>query len=105
MAKDKVEAKEVELSEKQKYIQLQLTDLANKEKNLMFQLDQVKASQQVFKQAFIDASKKVSDEVSEEKEQNMDILIPLAIITTVVLFSIKKFKPQVWKKIVTKFKK
>lgn len=68
MAKDKVEVKEVELSEKQQYIQLQLTDLANKEKNLMFQLDQVKASQQVFKQAFIDASKEVSDEVLEEKE-------------------------------------
>jgi hypothetical protein len=68
MTKDKVEAKEVELSEKQKYIQLQLTDLANKEKNLMFQLDQVKASQQVFSQAFIEASKEVSDEVSEEKD-------------------------------------
>ena len=68
MAKDKVEPKEVELSEKQQYIQLQLTDLANKEKTLMFQLDQVKASQQVFNQAFIDASKEVSDEVSEEKE-------------------------------------
>ena len=65
MAKDKVGPKEVELSEKQQYIQLQLTDLANKEKNLMFQLDQVKASQQVFKQAFIDASKEVSDEVLE----------------------------------------
>jgi hypothetical protein len=35
----------------------------------------------------------------------MDILIPLVIITTIVLFSIKKFKPQVWKKIVAKFKK
>jgi hypothetical protein len=34
----------------------------------MFQLDQVKASQQVFSQAFIEASKEVSDEVSEEKE-------------------------------------
>ena len=68
MAKDKTESKEVELSEKQKYIQLQLTDITNKEKNLMFQLDQVKASQQVFKQAFIDASKEVSDEVLEEKE-------------------------------------
>ena len=68
MAKDKVEAKEVELSEKQQYIQLQLTDLANKEKTLMFQLDQVKASQQVFSQAFIEASKEVSDEVSEEKD-------------------------------------
>ena len=65
MTKDKVEAKEVELSEKQQYIQLQLTDLANKEKTLMFQLDQVKASQQVFNQAFIDASKEVSDEVLE----------------------------------------
>ena len=69
MAKDKVEAKEVELSEKQQYIQLQLTDLANKEKNLMFQLDQVKASQQVFSQAFIEASKEVSDEVLKEEKE------------------------------------
>jgi len=68
MAKDKVEPKEVELSEKQQYIQLQLTDLANKEKTLMFQLDQVKASQQVFKQAFVDASKEVAEEVLKEKE-------------------------------------
>tara|TARA_R100000935_G_scaffold8349_1_gene17612 strand:- start:53 stop:259 length:207 start_codon:yes stop_codon:yes gene_type:complete len=68
MAKDKVEAKEVELSEKQQYIQLQLTDLANKEKNLMFQLDQVKASQQVFNQAFIEASKEVSDKVLKEEK-------------------------------------
>jgi hypothetical protein len=30
----------------------------------------------------------------------MDILVPLVIISVVVLFSIKKFKPQVWKKIV-----
>ena len=68
MAKDKVEPKEVELSEKQKYIQLQLTDLNNKEKALMFQLNQVKASQQVFNQAFIEASKEVAEEVLKEKE-------------------------------------
>ena len=68
MTKDKVEPKEVELSEKQKYIQLQLTDLANKEKTLMFQLDQVKASQQVFNQAFVEASKEVAEEVLKEKE-------------------------------------
>ena len=68
MTKDKVEAKEVELSEKQQYIQLQLTDLANKEKTLMFQLDQVKASQQVFNQAFVDASKEVAEEVLKEEE-------------------------------------
>ena len=68
MTKNKVESKEVELSEKQQYIQLQLTDLANKEKNLMFQLDQVKASQQVFNQAFINASKEVAEEVLKEEE-------------------------------------
>jgi uncharacterized protein YgiM (DUF1202 family) len=68
MAKDKVEPKEVELSEKQQYIQLQLTDLNNKEKALMFQLDQVKASQQVFNQAFIEASKEVAEEVLKEEE-------------------------------------
>jgi len=66
MAKDSDKTKEVELSEKQQYIQLQLNDLANKEKTLMFQLDQIKASQQVFNQAFIDASKEVSEKLSEE---------------------------------------
>jgi hypothetical protein len=35
----------------------------------------------------------------------MDILIPLAIISVIVLLSIKKFKPQVWKKIAVKFRK
>ena len=105
MAKDKVEPKEIELSEKQQYIQLQLTDLANKEKTLMFQLDQVKASQQVFKQAFVEASQEVAEEVLKEKEQNMDILIPLIVITVVVLFSIKKFKPVLWLQIKSKFKK
>jgi hypothetical protein len=69
MAKDKVEPKEVELSDKQQYIQLQLTDLNNKEKNLMFQLDQVKASQQVFNQAFIEASQEVAEEVLKEEEK------------------------------------
>jgi hypothetical protein len=68
MTKNKKESKEVELSEKQKYIQLQLNDLANKEKNFIFQLDQIKASQQVFNQAFIDASKEVAEEALEEKE-------------------------------------
>jgi len=35
----------------------------------------------------------------------MDILIPLAIITVVILFSIKKFKPELWKKAMSRFKK
>jgi hypothetical protein len=69
MSKDIVEPKEVKLSDKQQYIQLQLTDLNNKEKNLMFQLDQVKASQQVFNQAFIEASQEVAKEVLKEEEK------------------------------------
>ncbi len=69
MTKDTVEPKEVELSDKQQYIPLQLTDLNNKEKNLMFQLDQVKASQQVFNQAFIEASQEVAEEVLKEEEK------------------------------------
>jgi hypothetical protein len=69
MTKDKVEPKEVKLSDKQQYLQLQLTDLNNKEKNLMFQLDQVKASQQVFNQAFIEASQEVAEEVLKEEEK------------------------------------
>ena len=63
-----VKTKEVELTDQQQYLQLQLTDLANKEKTLMFQLDQIKASQQVFNQAFVEASKEVAKEVLKEEE-------------------------------------
>ena len=35
----------------------------------------------------------------------MDVLIPLAIITVVVLVSIRKFKPALWVQIKSKFKK
>ena len=67
MSKNKEKPKEIELSETQQYIQLQLNDLASKEKNLMFQLDQIKASQQVFNQAFIEASQEVAEEVLKEE--------------------------------------
>lgn len=66
MTEDKVETKEVELTERQKYLQSQLNDLQNKENSLMFQLDQIKACQQVFNQAFIEESKEVSEKLSEE---------------------------------------
>ena len=39
------------------------------------------------------------------QEKNMDILIPAAIITAVVLASIRKFKPELWVQIKSKFKK
>jgi|TARA_A100000172_G_C3030986_1_gene106659 hypothetical protein len=63
MTKDSDKTKKTKLNDKQQYIQSQLQDLANKEKNLMFQLDQVKASQQVFQQAFVDSTKEIADEV------------------------------------------
>jgi len=35
----------------------------------------------------------------------MDILIPLIIVTVVLAWSVKRFKPELWSKIVSKFKK
>jgi len=35
----------------------------------------------------------------------MDILIPLVIIAVVLAFSVRRFKPELWKKAVSKFKK
>ncbi len=35
----------------------------------------------------------------------MDILIPLIIVTVVLAWSVKRFKPELWEKAVSKFKK
>jgi len=35
----------------------------------------------------------------------MDILIPLIIVTVVLAWSVKKFKPELWNKVTSKFKK
>ena len=35
----------------------------------------------------------------------MDILIPFIVITVIILFSIRKFKPVLWLQIKSKFKK
>jgi len=35
----------------------------------------------------------------------MDVLIPLAIAAAVVAFSVRRFKPELWKKVTAKFKK
>ena len=34
----------------------------------------------------------------------MDILIPLVIVTLVLAWSVKKFKPELWNKVTSKFK-
>ena len=57
-----VETETIELTDKQQYIKSQMKDLSAKEQSLMFQLDQIKAAQQVFKQAFAEASKEVMEE-------------------------------------------
>jgi len=69
---ENIEPVEVRLSEKQKYIQSQLDDLGDKETRLMFQLDQIKASQQVFNQACVEASKEVAEEVLEEETKEVN---------------------------------
>jgi len=35
----------------------------------------------------------------------MEVLIPLAIVVVVIAWSVKRFKPELWNKIVSKFKK
>jgi hypothetical protein len=35
----------------------------------------------------------------------MDVLIPLVIMAIVVLLSVKRFKPELWEKAVSKFKR
>ena len=70
---ESIESVEVRLSEKQKYIQSQLDNLESKETNLMFQLDQIKAAQQVFNNAFVEASKEVAEEVLEESSTTKEV--------------------------------
>ena len=56
------------MTDKQKYFTQQVQDLTNKQTRLQFELDQVNASLGVFKQALIDSTKEVSEEVLKEKE-------------------------------------
>lgn len=35
----------------------------------------------------------------------MDILIPLIIVTVVLAWSVKRFKPELWNKVTSKFKR
>jgi len=57
------EIKESEMSEKQKYLTRQCTDLKAKKSDIEFQLDQVVASLNVFSQALVESLKEISDEV------------------------------------------
>jgi len=35
----------------------------------------------------------------------MEVLIPLAVIAVVIAWSVKRFKPELWEKAVSKFKR
>jgi len=70
---DDKEIKVSELSDQQKYLHSQLLDLRNKEASLKFQLDQVAASMSVFQNAFVQASKKVAEEVLEESSTTEEV--------------------------------
>ena len=58
------------LTKEQEYCKAQIEDLTAKQANLNFQLDQVKASLQVFHNLFAEESKKVSDEKKEKESKN-----------------------------------
>ena len=62
---DDTELKESEMSNDQKYFFKQIHDLRNKKARLQFELDQINASLSVFKQALIDSTKEVAEEVLE----------------------------------------
>lgn len=70
---DDKEIKVSDLTDEQRYFHSQLLDLRNKEASLKFQLDQVAASISVFQNAFLEASKKVADEVLKEEGDNDDV--------------------------------
>ncbi len=60
---------ETEMTEQQKYLASQITDLRNKEVKLQFDMDQIKAALTVFQNTFIASTKETADEVLEENEE------------------------------------
>jgi len=60
---------ESEMTEEQKYLANQITDLRNKKSKIQFDLDQIQAALSVFENTFIASTKEKADEVLEEKEE------------------------------------
>ena len=58
------------LTKEQEYCKAQIEDLTTKQATLNFQLDQVKASLQVFHNLFAEESKKVSEEKTKKESKN-----------------------------------
>ena len=58
------------MTDKQKYFTQQVQDLTNKQTRLQFELDQINASLNVFKQALIDSTKEAANEALKEKDES-----------------------------------
>lgn len=60
---------ETEMTEEQKYLANQITDLRNKKAKIQFDLDQIQAALTVFENTFIASTKEKAEEVLDEKEE------------------------------------
>lgn len=60
---------ESEMTEQQKYLANQITDLRNKEAKLKFDLDQIVAALNVFQNTFIASTQEVADEVLTDEDK------------------------------------
>ena len=59
---------ETEMTEQQKYLANQITDLRNKKAKLSFDMDQIEAALNVFQNTFIASTKEEADKNLEEKK-------------------------------------
>ena len=60
---------ESEMTDKQKYLANQITDLRNKEAKLKFDLDQIVAAMNVFQNSFIASTQEIANEVLTEDDK------------------------------------
>tara|TARA_R100000664_G_scaffold20117_1_gene29333 strand:- start:447 stop:650 length:204 start_codon:yes stop_codon:yes gene_type:complete len=63
-------SKKIELTDEQKYCKAQIQDLTQKENQLNFQLDQVKASKSVFTNLLAEYTKNIAEDTSKEEAKN-----------------------------------
>tara|TARA_R100001443_G_scaffold97569_1_gene104434 strand:- start:125 stop:328 length:204 start_codon:yes stop_codon:yes gene_type:complete len=63
-------SKKIELTDEQKYCKAQIQDLTQKENQLNFQLDQVKASKSVFTNILAEYTKNIAEDTSKEETKN-----------------------------------
>ena len=60
---------ETEMTEEQKYLANQITDLRSKKAKIQFDLDQIQAALTVFENTFIASTKEEADKVLDKKEE------------------------------------